>query len=144
MVSFHYIQGNESYLRFGTVKIKQNFFNVSMTGENYSLREFGRDGQSISMNNNMTYWHTITSNINLEGRITSYYISERTSGDSDIREGIHHLIISSNSIKNCKLTKIIGKFKDTAPCDKHGCIIIYANEIDRNNAIRYYENILQK
>ena len=128
---YHFMEKDKTYLRVGTVNIKQSFFSIKMTGENHSVESFDNVTPKLQ-NDKMTYWYSTMGKIKPNGEIKTCYVSERTSGDSDIREGIHNYIVLSNSIFKKKPTKIIGKFKDCSPCKKHGCIVLYRDEKTRN------------
>ena len=129
---YHYIEDNNNYLRFGEVTIKQDFFRIKMKGVNYSVRSF--EGKIPNpKNHKITQWHSITGELSKSGEIITNYISQRSSGSSDIREGIHHFNILTDSIKNGKPQKITGNFTDCAPSKAHGCIVLFRSEEERNN-----------
>lgn len=128
---YHYIEDNNNYLRFGEVTIKQEFFRIKMKGVNYSVRSF-EGNKPNPKNHKITQWHSITGELSKSGEIITSYMSQRSSGSSDIREGIHHFNILTDSIKNGKPQKITGNFTDCAPSQAHGCVVLFRSELDRD------------
>jgi len=131
---YHYVEGDSNYLRFGIVNIKKDFYRVKMMGENYSVDRV-EDKMPIPRNEKVTYWHSIMGELSESGKIITCYLSESTSGEGAMREEIHHFTVVNDFGSKNKPKKIIGKFKDGAPCRAHGCIVMYRSMEERNKAM---------
>lgn len=145
----HLSNDDESYIRIGTVEIKQNFkpneyLKLRLSGINYNVKHTEEDGKIKIVEETMkrTKWDGEYT-MNLEGQIVGLFNARRDFSskfgenkvDRGIRRGIHDFNINE---RIDEFESFVGEFHDEAPSPKTGCIYMFRNKEDRNKYLMEY------
>ena len=146
----HLNQWDESYIRVGTVQIKQdfspeNYKTLEATGINHSVNHYNSATGKLHENEMEGSKFTARYIMDENGAFTGIYHSRRTfNGTFDNKEvekkenrGIHDFTLILNS-ENTELIRIDGDFHDIAPSPKRGRIFLFRTEEGRNQFLLDY------
>lgn len=146
-------------LRAGETKIKQELFDFTFMGDNYSYSLNNTDFEIDK--SNATHWYTRATKFCEENDfdiiqiyeaktkkntkisltkcpccLTSFKTPKEVCEASEFRHGIHKLRLLTDNDGKCN--KIDGEYSDSWPSLKRGDIIFFRSETDRNKEIENY------
>ncbi|MDR1754937.1 MAG: hypothetical protein LBR74_08585 [Eubacterium sp.] len=126
----HLMESDTNYLKKGSIKIKQNFYDLKISGFNRSVKDFNIEepvGQRTNWKENVCL---LCEGEKIIGRYTAQtYINDKI----EIREGIHTFYLDKSKDSP---TFIEGSFQEVSPHSRTGEIKLFKNKKDMDSFIK--------
>jgi len=125
----HLIADKNDYLRVGTVRISQNYFYLSLTGQNNCIKYENETNTYETLDATTTTW--FEKGIVKEDTKTfeGVYSATRNFANISTRNGIHTFTFYYDN-KGKTPSKIYGGFYDASPFNRSGSITMFKNKED--------------
>lgn len=118
---------DSTYLRVGTARIRQNFYNIEIHAENFSPKY--ENGEYRPRDLQYTLWKYTLGEISDTGDIIGVYVASKKYSTMRTNRGIHQISVIENDHETDLPTVLAGGFSDVSPSDSEGYIRLYRKTV---------------